>query len=340
MATQVNASQLKDKWQDAATQTEPDYTKLTSEGFAQDGDPIQGANATLPGAGWFNLVAAMRVSVILASGMVLSSTPDPMQYLQALQSLQWMQDGSVKTALIQDLGISTPKLADGSVTSAKLGDASVTTQKIAQKSVTTDKIADNAVGTSQLADGSVTAQKLASIDVDDLPESWLDALMPAGQYLHMAGTTLPARSMLANGALVSRTTYSRLFAAIGTKYGAGDGSTTFKLPDLNGRVLQATSDLQQVGNYLEASLPNIDGVFNVHAYATNASPENGDVNENCFGVFAGSNITVASSRVSQTNTGSYLATNLVFNANSDNATYQSGAALQVPASLCLVAIRF
>ena len=324
MATQVNASQLKDKWQDAATQTEPDYAKLTSEGFAQDGDPVQGTNATLPGAGWFNLVAAMRVSVILASGMVLSSTPDPMQYLQALQSLQWMQDGSVKTALIQDLGISTPKLADGAVTTSKLGDAAVTTQKLAQKSVTSDKLADSAVGTSQIADGSVTVQKLAAIDVEDLPESWLDALMPAGQYLQMAGTTLPVRSMMANGAVVSRTTYSRLFAAIGTKYGAGDGSTTFKLPDLNGRVLQATSDLQQVGNYLEASLPNISGSVDGYQALVTAT-----------GAFSIGNPGGAPFAIEQQQNHTFF-----LNAASKNSIFKEGASLQAPACLALVAIRY
>ena len=329
MATQVNASQLKDKWQDAATQTEPDYSKLISEGFAQDGDPVQGTNATLPGAGWFNLVAAMRVSVILASGMVLSSTPDPMQFLQALQSLQWMQDGSVKTALIQDLGISTPKLAGGSVTTPKLGDAAVTTQKLAQNSVTTEKIADSAVGTNQIANGSVTAQKLAAIDINDLPESWLDALMPAGQYLQMAGTTLPVRSLMANGALVSRTTYSRLFAAIGTKYGAGDGATTFKLPDLNGRVLQATSDLQQVGNYLEASLPNIQGTIGVRR----------NVDYGCSGAFFDwestelQNASVLLGDVTSLRS-------LPFNASRSSSIYADSAGLQPSACQCLVAIRF
>lgn len=43
--------------------------------------------------------------------------------------------------------------------------------------------------------------------------------------------------LFANGQAVSRTTYADLFAAIGTTYGAGDGSTTFNVPDINGRVI-------------------------------------------------------------------------------------------------------
>ena len=104
---------------------------------------------------------------------------------------------------------------------------------------------------------------VGTFDFDELPESWLDSLMPAGEFVICAGTTLPPRTLLCNGAAVSRTTYSRLFTAIGTKYGAGDGSTTFNLPNVDGRVLQGTSDTSKVGQYLEASLPNITGFFSM-----------------------------------------------------------------------------
>ena len=86
--------------------------------------------------------------------------------------------------------------------------------------------------------------------------------------------------------------------------------------------------------------PNIDGVFNTYAFTNDTSIESGEVNPNCFGVFAGSVITVDSKRVATANNGNYMETNLVFNDNSDNATYQNSAALQVPATLCMVAIRF
>lgn len=49
-------------------------------------------------------------------------------------------------------------------------------------------------------------------------------------------TTAPSGWLLANGDAVSRTTYSTLFAAVGTTYGAGNGSTTFNLPDMRSRV--------------------------------------------------------------------------------------------------------
>ena len=65
---------------------------------------------------------------------------------------------------------------------------------------------------------------------------------PAGAVIFSASSTLPAGYLKANGAAISRTTYSALFAAIGTTYGVGDGSTTFKLPDLRGEFLRGFDD--------------------------------------------------------------------------------------------------
>jgi microcystin-dependent protein len=61
-------------------------------------------------------------------------------------------------------------------------------------------------------------------------------LAPAGVVLPFAGSTAPTGWLLCFGQTVSRTTYAALFTALGTSYGAGDGSTTFALPDLRGRV--------------------------------------------------------------------------------------------------------
>lgn len=59
---------------------------------------------------------------------------------------------------------------------------------------------------------------------------------PAGNIAWTARSTAPAGWLLADGTAVSRVTYADLFAAIGTTYGAGNGSTTFNLPNLKGRV--------------------------------------------------------------------------------------------------------
>jgi len=69
--------------------------------------------------------------------------------------------------------------------------------------------------------------------------SWVSSApggSPAGSITMYGGSSAPSGWFLANGSAVSRVTYSSLFAVIGTTYGAGDGSTTFNLPDLKGRV--------------------------------------------------------------------------------------------------------
>ena len=66
--------------------------------------------------------------------------------------------------------------------------------------------------------------------------------VPSGTVIHFAGQTAPAGWLKANGAAVSRTAYAALFAAIGTTYGAGDGRSTFNLPDLRGEFIRGWDD--------------------------------------------------------------------------------------------------
>ena len=60
--------------------------------------------------------------------------------------------------------------------------------------------------------------------------------VPVGTVSQYAGGSAPAGYLTCDGSGVSRTTYARLFAVLGSTYGPGDGSTTFNLPDLRGRV--------------------------------------------------------------------------------------------------------
>jgi hypothetical protein len=61
-------------------------------------------------------------------------------------------------------------------------------------------------------------------------------VIPVGMLSPYAGTSAPANWLLCDGSAVSRTTYAALFAVTSTAYGVGDGSTTFNVPDLRGRV--------------------------------------------------------------------------------------------------------
>ena len=62
-----------------------------------------------------------------------------------------------------------------------------------------------------------------------------------------AGTTAPQGCLFCDGSAVSRTTYAALFEVIGTTYGEGDGSTTFNIPDLSGRVVIGVSNTHALG---------------------------------------------------------------------------------------------
>jgi microcystin-dependent protein len=65
---------------------------------------------------------------------------------------------------------------------------------------------------------------------------------PAGSVIYHAANTAPTGFLKANGAAVSRSTYSALFTAIGTTFGSGDGSSTFNVPDLRGEFPRGWDD--------------------------------------------------------------------------------------------------
>lgn len=67
--------------------------------------------------------------------------------------------------------------------------------------------------------------------------------VPAGGVMPFAGSTAPAGWLLCYGQAVSRSQYGELFAVLGTSYGSGDGSTTFNLPDLRGRVVAGVDNM-------------------------------------------------------------------------------------------------
>lgn len=65
---------------------------------------------------------------------------------------------------------------------------------------------------------------------------FISSFEPVGSIKMYGGSTAPSKWLICDGSAVSRTTYANLFAVIGTSFGAGDGSTTFNLPDLVGRT--------------------------------------------------------------------------------------------------------
>lgn len=111
------------------------------------------------------------------------------------------------------------------------------------------------------------------------PQWW----MPTGMVVPYAGAAAPDGWLLCQGQAVSRTTYAQLFSVIGTTYGSGDGSTTFNLPDMRGRVAVG-SDANSIGTLRGetahkltlSEIPSHSHPYSAYIYSTGA--ENGRIN--------------------------------------------------------------
>ncbi len=75
-----------------------------------------------------------------------------------------------------------------------------------------------------------------NLTIDALVEALKVSGVPTGTILPYAGTTAPTGFVLCQGQAISRTTYAKLFTICGTTYGIGNGTTTFNVPDMRGRV--------------------------------------------------------------------------------------------------------
>lgn len=84
--------------------------------------------------------------------------------------------------------------------------------------------------------------------------------IPVGTVDFYAADSAPSLWLLGYGQAVSRSTYSSLFAVIGTTYGVGDGSTTFNVPDCRGRVIAGQDDMGgSSANRLTGITGGVDG---------------------------------------------------------------------------------
>lgn len=145
---------------------------------------------------------------------------------------------------------------------------------------------------------------------------------PVGTIIAVAYTGVPEGYMHCNGAAVNRTTYVNLFNKIGTTYGAGDGSTTFNLPNTVARFLEGGAG---AGTYYEAGLPNITG--NISAFKASIS-----------GAFVGSNNT---NRYDGWNDNEdEYAVSTSFDASRSNSIYGASTTVQPPAMTVIYCIKY
>lgn len=107
------------------------------------------------------------------------------------------------------------------------------------------------------------AQAISIIAANSATNGW-----PAGSLWQFAQGVMPPYFIYCNGGAVSRTTYAKLFAAIGTIYGVGDGSTTFNVPDFRGVFLRGLDNGRGIdsgrvlGSYQSDAIQNITGYIN------------------------------------------------------------------------------
>lgn len=103
-----------------------------------------------------------------------------------------------------------------------------------------------------------------------MPVTSTASAIKAGTVAHFAASTAPAGWLKCNGTTVSRTTYGALFLAIGTTYGAGDGSTTFNVPDLRGEFVRSLDDGRGVDSGRGIGTTQADD-FKSHAHRMNVA---------------------------------------------------------------------
>jgi microcystin-dependent protein len=93
-----------------------------------------------------------------------------------------------------------------------------------------------------VADGTLTGDAANKGQLDTAVAAVAANVVPVGASILWNGTSAPAGYLKENGAAISRTTYAALFAVIGTTYGAGDGSTTFNVPESRGEFIRGLDD--------------------------------------------------------------------------------------------------
>jgi len=163
------------------------------------------------------------------------------------------------------------------------------------------------------------------------PASQPGDIFPSGVIMHYAGASAPTNWLICDGTAVSRSTFAALFTIIGTTYGAGDGSTTFNLPDMRGKIAVGKhtsgtfTTLGQTGGEENHTLSVAELAAHSHTGATNvASPGTDSIGSHSHNVINLSNFQIV---LPGTFYGSPLHPNVAFNAGVINFSSTPLAAL-------------
>ncbi len=156
--------------------------------------------------------------------------------------------------------------------------------------------------------------------------------IPTGSYLPFAASTPPAGFLKCDGSAISRSLYPELFAVIGTTYGAGDGSTTFNLPNFINRTFwgAATS-----GAIKQPALPNIGGILEL---GSGTGGEVYGIARNASGCFNVSGIATNTYMGGQAVDHNFKTVDLL--ASRSNSIYGASTTVQPPALATIICIKY
>lgn len=163
-------------------------------------------------------------------------------------------------------------------------------------------------------------------------------LVPIGVVQAFAGNTVPDGWLLCDGSAVSRTDYAELYAVIGDTYGAGDGTSTFNLPDLIDKFVQGNAT---AGTVKSAGLPNITGSLTIRSadgfdvFVNSFTPATSALYGNVLETWAGAHsvlqsVTADPASVQQVN----------LSAQRNNAIYGNSNTVQPPALTMRYVIKY
>ena len=149
-----------------------------------------------------------------------------------------------------------------------------------------------------------------------------------GSIAYFAGqSSAPDGWVLCDGSAVSRDTYATLFSAVGTTYGAGDGSTTFALPNLIDKFVEGSAT---AGTVKTAGLPNITGLFGNIGNKTGVHFGLSTADTAATGAFSVPSASVNTNDFS-VNGGSTGSRDISFDASRSSSIYGNSTTVQPPA---------
>ena len=180
---------------------------------------------------------------------------------------EWADVGRDIVAVATATTAGIVRVGDGSqmVVNASTGDISLDGSKAESIRGTIGAVATN--------QGTANAGKVMAVGVDGNLVPTPAGGLPIGAIVQYCGGILPDNFMWCDGSAISRTTYASLFAVIGTKYGKGNGSTTFNLPNFNSAVPWGAPDWdawQGLKSNTDVTLP-----YDGYLLVTNGAQSNG-----------------------------------------------------------------